>query len=226
MQDLNKQIGKKLRMLRKTRQITLSDLAGHLNKSVSTISKYEKGEIAVDLGLLLELCRFYNVSLSSLLPEGDIPEKAVDYSRYRDFFVDRFYVYALRKSDNVIHKCVVENDNETMTSNLYWGIASEEDYMDCKFLYVGNVYYSDYSTNYVFFNQMLPFDMITLNVPANNDGREDFYAIMTAVTIYYQCMASRALVSLEPVPDSVLMEKLPLSSDDIKELKRTNYLTV
>ena len=43
--DFYTTLGKKLRARRRTKHMTLSDLSKKLNKSVATISKYEKGEV-------------------------------------------------------------------------------------------------------------------------------------------------------------------------------------
>ena len=45
-------LGLKLRTYRKAKQLTLSDLAKVLNKSLATVGKYEKGEISIDLEVL------------------------------------------------------------------------------------------------------------------------------------------------------------------------------
>ena len=47
MSEISAQIGSQIRTLRKKRKMTLDDLSGIIHKSRSTISKYEKGEIAM-----------------------------------------------------------------------------------------------------------------------------------------------------------------------------------
>ena len=49
MTFINDEIGKKIRKLRKNKNITLEELSSLIHKSKSTISKYEKGEISIDI---------------------------------------------------------------------------------------------------------------------------------------------------------------------------------
>ena len=49
MPDINTEIGKLIRGARKKRGMTLNELAEVICKSQSTVSKYEKGEITVDI---------------------------------------------------------------------------------------------------------------------------------------------------------------------------------
>ena len=55
MSEISAQIGSQIRTLRKKRKMTLDDLSGIIHKSRSTISKYEKGEIAIDIETLYEI---------------------------------------------------------------------------------------------------------------------------------------------------------------------------
>ena len=55
MTELTIEIGKKIRSFRRMRKLTLAELAQLVCKSQSTISKYEKGEISVDIETLYEI---------------------------------------------------------------------------------------------------------------------------------------------------------------------------
>ncbi|HHW94537.1 MAG TPA: helix-turn-helix transcriptional regulator [Mogibacterium sp.] len=224
--NLYKQIGKKLRVIRKARQGTIQELANYLNKSISTVAKYETGEIAVDLEILLDICNFYNISIQKILPETNRPDANYLQTRYRDFVVDRMFLYCLRQSDGSIQKSAIENNNDTMTSHMFWDFISEDNYMDCKLLYSGNVYYSDYNTFYVLFNLSLPFDMITISLPSNITGSPYCYGMITSLTMHYQNMARKVLVSKEPISNNILTDLLPITAKELKELKRTNCFTI
>ena len=54
--DFYTTLGKKLRARRRTKHMTLSDLSKKLNKSVATISKYEKGEVLISIDTLVDIC--------------------------------------------------------------------------------------------------------------------------------------------------------------------------
>ena len=74
-------LGLKLRTYRKAKQLTLSDLAKVLNKSLATVGKYEKGEISIDLEVLIDWCRYFEIDIASILP-GTVEEEGSDAARY------------------------------------------------------------------------------------------------------------------------------------------------
>ena len=65
--DFYTTLGKKLRARRRTKHMTLSDLSKKLNKSVATISKYEKGEVLISIDTLVDICQILNIDIASLL---------------------------------------------------------------------------------------------------------------------------------------------------------------
>lgn len=71
-------IGKTIRTIRKARHITLSDMARELNKSVSTLSKYENGQLFMGIEELLDICRLLSIDVRTLLPGTEAEENAPD----------------------------------------------------------------------------------------------------------------------------------------------------
>ena len=55
MSQISTEIGKQIRTFRKKRKMTLEALAAVICKSKSTVSKYENGEIPVDIETLYEI---------------------------------------------------------------------------------------------------------------------------------------------------------------------------
>ena len=74
MSQINQEIGKKIRIFRKMRNLTLDELALKIYKSKSTISKYEKGEIAIDIETLYDIADALMINVEQLLyVENNIP---------------------------------------------------------------------------------------------------------------------------------------------------------
>ena len=67
MSEISTEVGKRIRTFRKMRHMTLEELAAAVCKSKSTVSKYEKGEIAVDIETLYELAAALHVRAEQLL---------------------------------------------------------------------------------------------------------------------------------------------------------------
>ncbi len=65
---------RRIRELREDHDLTQSDLAKILHMSQTGYSKYETGENDLPSRVLIELSRFYKVSIDYLLGETDRPE--------------------------------------------------------------------------------------------------------------------------------------------------------
>ena len=63
-------LGKRLRELRKRKQLSIYDVERHLGIHFSTVSKYERNERRPSLETLRELAALYEVPLGSLLTEA------------------------------------------------------------------------------------------------------------------------------------------------------------
>ncbi|NMR85482.1 helix-turn-helix transcriptional regulator, partial [Vibrio parahaemolyticus] len=60
-------IGSFLKELRKERNLTQEDLAEQLNVSSRTISRWETGSNMPDIGMLVEIADFYDVSIPEII---------------------------------------------------------------------------------------------------------------------------------------------------------------
>ena len=67
MGEISYEIGKKIRTFRKSRNMTLEELARIVCKNKSTLSKYETGEIVLDIETIYEISRALNIHVEQLL---------------------------------------------------------------------------------------------------------------------------------------------------------------
>ncbi|MFC4670912.1 helix-turn-helix domain-containing protein [Seohaeicola nanhaiensis] len=77
------EVGKRLKFLRKSEQMTLAELASRSDVSVSTISKIENGALSPTLDVILKLCDGLKVKIGDLVngEEGDSPRESLPNSR-------------------------------------------------------------------------------------------------------------------------------------------------
>lgn len=67
MEQVNREIGKRVRQARKARDLTLEQAARRLGRGVSTLAKYETGQIAMDVAILYELAEVFQIHVEQLL---------------------------------------------------------------------------------------------------------------------------------------------------------------
>lgn len=160
MKNICRHVGSQIRFFRKLRGFTLKEFAAQLNKSVSTLSKYESGDISIDIFTLSEIARTLEVTIEQLLPTDyiDTSDQADD-SLFsldnRHFFAqkDMFYMYypfsSNRKAPNKgITVNVIEiKRNKDAPDEIYLYSdceMPESNYRKSKYVYHGNVFYYDF----------------------------------------------------------------------------------
>ena len=57
MENINNYVGMKIKNYRRMKKLTIQQLADRIHKSRATVSKYENGEITVDIETLYEISR-------------------------------------------------------------------------------------------------------------------------------------------------------------------------
>ena len=67
MAQISHEIGKRIRAFRKSRHMTLEEMARILCKNKSTLSKYETGEIVLDIETMYDISRALGIHVEQLL---------------------------------------------------------------------------------------------------------------------------------------------------------------
>lgn len=164
METINQYIGSRIRNYRKMKHLTLQQLADLIHKSRATVSKYENGEITLDVASLYDISLALEVNLTQLTdyqPKVE-NEAAVDLSGFDGespfFKADRLFCYfydgrykRLKEAIIDVRKSAVNEDGSceavmSIRSTTASGRSSE-------IYYTGNVLYSDMLIRFTFFNQ-------------------------------------------------------------------------
>ena len=73
-EEINTYVGNRIRSIRKSKNMSIQQLADAINKSKACVSKYEKGEITIDIPTLFEISDVLEVPA----------ERLIDYRRSRE----------------------------------------------------------------------------------------------------------------------------------------------
>lgn len=93
--EISQEIGKKIHAFRKARGLTLEALAQKVCKSKSTLSKYEKGDIALDMETFYDIAAALDVHVEQLLYKAPVAREEREQSGVPAFFkgLNQFYGY-------------------------------------------------------------------------------------------------------------------------------------
>lgn len=157
----NINIGENLKIFRKINHFTLEEVALRLNKTKTTVSKYERNEIIPDTITLLKLCNILSISLSELFP---INEHFYDIP-----FSKELYLYYLNGKKIISCKVDIFINNYKYKAKLY---SYNKNQLD--FYLEGNVEYVD-SGIYILFDSsinvksQIQFSELIINTASNNN---------------------------------------------------------
>ena len=104
-------VGRQIRTCRKQNKITLEELSRIIGKSKSTISKYEKGEIPVDVETLYLIAQALHVHIEYFFyPLPTIAAQPQPAAACPSFFMglSQFYSYIFDGRNNQLIRCVFD----------------------------------------------------------------------------------------------------------------------
>ena len=231
MGEISKRTGERIRFLRGIKKLSLQELADRVHKSKSTLSKYENGEIVMDVETLCEIAEALEISPRRLL---DLPVSAQkEEARHRGgfFLQDKIclYFYDGRQRRIVRGLLAIDpSEEDGRVAAFYHDIPSFERPRECRNLYFGKVEYFDMMTNFSFSSQSNRIERVHL-CAVNPFDREDTVPGMLSGISRYPLLPVSIKCLLSPnrlEEDAALKEKLILSQKDIRLIRNLNMFAV
>ena len=227
MAELSDHVGKRIKLYRKNKQMTQSEFAKRINKSKSAVSKYECGEIAIDIETLYEIADVLEISIYQLL----------DYNQHKKYILPgmqgffsaptHFYVYYLNRGSTILRRGVLEinRSEDDMYSTIFF--ADVNDYNNlysCDHLYFGDIHYSDSYVNMIMENQANRTERLFINIanPFNNNATLTVGMMCGISDKYMIPVALKGIFSKSRlVENAALKESLNITKDDFSNMKKT-----
>lgn len=234
MDEINAEIGKRIRNFRKMRNMTLDELSQLICKGKSTISKYEKGEISTDIVTLYEISDALQIHVEQLLYRRPAQTAITPRSNSPIFFhgASQFYSYIFDGRSNQMIRCVFDVLSETETNQyklmMYMNFNDYETYQNCETKYWGYIEHYDALTNIILTNQDSPIEKAGAHILASYLDSDTKWGLFNGISSRPMMpIAIKMLFSKNRLPeDAELIKKLKVSKDDIRLLKLYNMLSV
>ncbi|MCI7640078.1 MAG: helix-turn-helix transcriptional regulator [Clostridiales bacterium] len=232
--DIAQEIGLKIRYYRKKKGMTVEQLAAAVCKSKSSISKYESGQIVVDVLSLYDIARALDVKVTQLLylppsgytgaPSGSVPA----------FFagLSHFYLYYYDGRVNQINRCVLDISSEVepgvFHALMYMNVGDYQHYTMCENLYEGTLTHYDALSLLVLQNQNMEMDLYQVGVPSPYMNAPVKWALAFGISSRpLMPTSTKVLLSKTIQEETPEFEKnLRLSKEDIRLMKLYNMLTI
>lgn len=237
MSEINQHIGARIRMYRKEQGLTLQQLADCIHKSRASMSKYETGEITLDIETLYEISHVLHVNMNQLtdyreaVQEPQIPV----YNRNLEspfFQAERMYFYFFDGRYNRLKDGIIDiykhNDHPGDYEASLTISAVTPAGRSSKVYYSGKVMYSDMLIRFSFVNQcnMLEEDLLYIFNPLEiRDFTEGLLCGISSADLM-PC-AFKCLVTLTPQKMTEEFKKqLLITKKELQRWQKLNMLIV
>lgn len=239
MNEINSYIGDKIRMYRKVRGLTLQQLADMIHKSRASVSKYETGEVTLDIETLFEISQALHISLNQLTnyrPDTDVFERVPgkpDTLKKSPFFqAKRLYFYFYdgrykRLKDGIIDIYEQHDKPGNYEASLSISAVTPAG-RSSEVYYTGKVVYSDMLIRFSFVNQCNTLEEDLLYIFNPLEIRDSTCGLLCGISSadLMPC-AFKCLVSLTPKEHTDdLQQLLLITKKDIRRWQKLNMFIV
>lgn len=237
MNQINVHVGARIRMYRKSKGLTLQKLADAIHKSRSSVSKYENGEISLDIETLFEIAGVLQVSPNQLTDFRPlVKEETLNPSEHGGmspfFRAKRLYFYFYdgryqRLKDGIIDIREAENEPGNYEAVLSISAVTPAG-RSSEVYYTGKVLYSDMLIRFTFVNQCnaLEEDLLYIFNPLEIRDSTDGLLCGISSADLMPC-AFKCLVTLTPREHTEELKKqLLFTKKELQRWQKLNMLIV
>ena len=237
MSKITQHTGSRIRAFRRARGLTLQQLAELIHKSRATVSKYEAGEITLDIETLFDIAQVLGVELSQLTDYRESRSQTApvptDTRGQSPFFqAEQLYFYFYdgrynRLKDGVIH--IHREDADESGCRATFSISAVTPTgRSSEIYYSGRVVYSDMLIRFSFVNQYntLEEDLLYIFNPLEKrDFTEGLLCGISSADLM-PC-AFKCLVTLTPQQTTdELKQQLLFTNKELRRRQKLNMLIV
>lgn len=171
--SVTSEIGAKIKYFRKSKHFSLQEMADLLYKSKSTLSKYENGQISIDIETLYAIAKVLGVHVEQLLYSEPMQQDNKALYTVPAFFrtLSQFYIYYYDGRIREISRCVVDILSQAGGNHfkvmMYMNIESYEHYQNCENTYFGFLHHYDALSKLTLTNRDNPMEQVTITILAS-----------------------------------------------------------
>ncbi|MGN0977707.1 MAG: helix-turn-helix domain-containing protein [Faecousia sp.] len=234
MSAIDVEIGKRIRQFRQSRKMTLDDMAEAIQKSRATLSKYERGEISMDLNTLYALAEVLHVRTEQLLYTPEAAKQQLQREVMPAFFqgLTHFYAYYFDGRNGKLTRSVLDVFSRTDVNSykiaMYMNCRDLEHYQQAENTYWGYIEHFDSLSLIELTNQNNPMEKASIQILASFLDAETKWALWNGISSRpLMPVATKMLFSKKPLTeDAALTRQLKISKDDVHRMKYYNMFSV
>jgi transcriptional regulator with XRE-family HTH domain len=230
LSELTSHIGKRIRSYRKIRGLSSGELAALIHKSKATVSKYESGQIAIDIDTLFEIAGALGVLVAQLIDLDRKVVRPVKEGQSGGLTSPELFLYYFDRRNKRVALSVIHNGEtigeQRQKSILYLCAKSSSEYENCRAVFAGTVFHSHLITNFNFESQLNASVQCSIFVTNRMVDEEVSRGIISGMSDKpFMPVAFRCIISeREIAEDDPLLEECVLSKAELPRMVKYNML--
>ncbi|MBQ3132379.1 MAG: helix-turn-helix transcriptional regulator [Clostridia bacterium] len=231
--EINAQVGSRIRYYRKQRGFTLEHFASVVNKSRSVLSKYERGEIPMDVEFISCAAQKLEIPISFLINDDSwrIPiifEDGREIPLDELHNMDKLYCYMLTaRAGKPLLRAVVIHYNDVSAAMFCYG-STDISVPYCEYYYTGAVSKTESYTRIMAQNPIVKGDILILEFPRMLRKGMPTFGFVCAMSVgSFYPFATKGLIFSHPVTDDAWLKKvLTFNRDEMKKYQKKNFFFI
>ncbi|WP_410208731.1 helix-turn-helix domain-containing protein [Fusobacterium sp.] len=236
MTNISLKIGENIRKVRKSKNISLEKLADKIDKSKSTVAKYECGLLKISVEVLYEIADAMKVSVNTLL----VPQGRCYNDNFLKFKLPHFYEkkklygYWWDARNDILNQCaLIINDQDEEQANkfnivFYMNLKDFNKPYLCENTYIGTIELHNVITSIDLHHRDTPLEHVVINILEVFNDKTTKWGLYSGVSFRpFEPVSLKILFSKEQLTfnkDNIKL--LLIDRDDIQRIKRNNYFSV
>ena len=235
--DINQKIGEMIRKLRNANHMSLDELAKRIHKSKSSMSKYEQGDVKLDLQTLDEIACALHVSLHALLPPSESDRFSPKEMTIRLFASGNtnaeqaeskasVYLYFYGGAINDVRTALIELNRLNGETLMYCDPYQKKESIGCSFFYQGKTEYFDSKYRITLHNHYDENDVFYIQCADAMAGSDTLMGLLSHFAAgQFNSFSTKCLLSKTALPlDDALRAALRFSREEVQDIKKRNAL--
>ena len=218
-------IGERIKHYRKARRMTIDELSREIHKSKGSISKYENGQIAIDIATLFDLAAALHIKPESLI---DYPVNLPKTNIHRNPFGNADTIYMYHRKSNTAYESVIKihQDSEAsiIAATVYYIVKSNKYPYESECIYKGAMHCHDTVLCFTLQNDLNSIENLLINLRIPMKRFETLTGILFGLganTLIPECY----VCTLSTVPLQIneeLKAALKIPKESIEAIKKRN----
>jgi transcriptional regulator with XRE-family HTH domain len=234
MSEISSELGRTIRHFRKSKGITLEELGEQINRSKSTMQKYEAGKIIIDIETFYEIAFALNVHPEQLLYSKSNLLMETDSSNPKTLFKESTTLYSYMY-DGRINKLlrslfIISNHPEhgRFPTAFYMNIPTFDKYMFAENTYFGYSQHHDTFTSMFLTHSSTEVENVSITILSTFQETTERLGMMSGISFRpFMPVAFKMLFSKTPLKeDEELIKRLKINQNDIRMMKLFNMFNI